>query len=223
MNHRSSTSTLALFLAALALGSCSVMDPFDDDDSARVPVDPDLRLHVRNARTNLPLLSPEKRAVVEPLLVTHEQAIREYDRLMAMGQTRRAAYAPLLGAGAYVVGNDVTGVGVADDVALPFLAVGAVVVAAVTSAPASTKALQRALDKVRDSGQNLSRVYSRVDESSEPIAAPGTREHCIDRYVDCQLNARRGYSRGGCQMCMDWCMGGGFIWPDKRVCRYKDR
>ena len=221
MNHRSSTAILALSLAAFALGSCSVVDAFDEDDSARIPVDPDLRLHVRNARSKLPLLPPEKRAIIEPLLVIHEQAIRAYDRLMAKGQTRRAAYAPLLGAGAYVMADDVTGVGVADDVALPFLAIGAVVVAAATSAPASNKALRSALDKIRDSGQDLSIVFSRVDESSEPIAPPGTRQHCIDTYVDCQLNARRGYRRGGCQTCMDWCTGQGFVWPEKNACNYK--
>lgn len=137
---------------------------------------------------------------------------------MARGQTRRAMQGPLYGAGAYVIANDMTGVGVADDVAIPFLALGAVAVVLATTAPASSRALQRALDDVKGSATTVSEVFSRVEDNDKPIAAPGSRQHCIDMYVDCKLNARRGFR--GCQACMDWCMGAPYRWPETKACDY---
>ena len=51
---------------------------------------------------------------------------------------------------------------------------------------------------------------------------PGTREHCIELYVDCQQNAVRGFDVRGCQPCMDQCMGDEYRWPKGEGCNYRE-
>ena len=220
---------LLLTVAAASQLSCTGEPGPLGEDGRRVDLPHDLRVYARDARVKLTLLGPADRAKIEPLLRAHERAIVRYDRLMARGQTRRSMMAPLLGTGAYVVLNDATGVGIADDVLLPFLALGAVAVTLATRPSASNQALSSAYQDVKDSAIAVSDAMNNatangIDQAmSESIAEPGTRQHCIDRYVDCKNNAARGFDTRKCQGCMDLCMGGDYEWPDISGCDYQRR
>lgn len=48
-----------------------------------------------------------------------------------------------------------------------------------------------------------------------------SRQDCIDKYVDCQMNARRGFSRNRCQVCMNRCIANDFVWPKTSECNYR--
>ena len=209
--------TALLCLAMLAETSCSIFEP-----EKRIPLTQDLRIYASQARARVSRLSPRQRAVVEPALRAHEHAIARYDRLMAQGQSRRRLQAPLIATGAFIVADDVTGFGVADDVVLPFLALAAVAAALATDAPASGKALQDAYQSVRDTAEQVSKALesSPVDDSSSTEASKGTRQTCIDLYVDCQENGHRSFHRSGCQRCMDLCMGNEYNWPTDDDCDY---
>lgn len=231
---------LAVFLAASLL-SCDSSDLTGlelNDEPNRVELTDDLRDYARQARANLARMTAEQRADIEPLLADHESAVARFDRLMAMGQTRRAVLSPLVGMGAYMVLNDSTGVGVADDVLLPFIALGLVAGKMATSPPASGGALLRAYDQVRSTAEAVSQKIEEIqnygvaeaqgteaqgitEARSESQAMPGTREHCIAMYVDCKQNASRGFDLRRCQPCMDLCLGSDdFTWPRTAGCKY---
>ncbi|MEM9489410.1 MAG: hypothetical protein AAGC55_09710 [Myxococcota bacterium] len=205
------------------------MTEADDEDEAyevagaqqRVVFDRDLRVYAAEARRNLARLPAQERAALEPALVGHERALRRYDELAGRGRARQAALAPLVATGAFVLGNDATGVGLVDDVTLPFIALGLVAVVLATSAPASEGELGRARAAVVSSAQAVGRAMAKARLAGQSLSAPGTRQVCIDLYVDCQLNSRRGFPRRQCQACMDLCLGGGNIWPDSVECRFR--
>jgi hypothetical protein len=214
----------------------------DHDDGARVMLDRDLRDYAADARAKLHLLPSETRALVEPVLAAHEKAIARYDRLMNRGQTRQAVMTPLVGLGTFIVANDATGAGVADDVALPFLALGALAVALATSSPANKGALADAYADVMNTASDVTNVFrqngiedmmnsasstldehasqSKSESKSEVQSEPGTRQYCIDEYVNCKQDAVRGYSRGACQVCMDKCLVNEYEWPEDAQCDY---
>ena len=217
--------TGALLLAALVLAAgCGAMEVHDRP----VPLDRDLREYAREARANLALLPEEQRRVVAPVLARHERAIARYDELLAQGDTRRTVQAPMVVAGAYFVGNDATGVGVADDVLLPFVALGVLATHLATDPPASSQALREGYQAVMLSAQVVRDVMERLQAlgvtAAMSIAEVGTRQHCIDRYVDCQQNARKGFNRDLCQGCMDKCIvSDRFEWPQGGQCEYRQR
>ena len=215
-----------MIIAALGQSSCGLLN---GDDDGRIPLDQDLRVYARSARAHLVHLTPGQRAVLEPRLRAHEQAIARYDRLMARGQTRRAVQAPLMATGAFLVADDVTGFGVANDVAIPFVALGVVAATLATSAPASDRVLRDAYRDVVDTAQAVSDSLASVgvddpaSSESEAAAQPGTREWCIERYTECQETAPRGFSLRNCEPCMRKCMAQGNEWPETTECDYKRR
>ena len=163
----------------------------------------------------------------------HDRDVANYDRLMAQGQTRRAIMTPLVGAGAFVFANDSTGVGVADDVLLPFLALGAVASVLATQPPASGRALSSAYTEVQDTAKAVSDTIRDIQNhgvsqaqgidraQNQSSALPRTRQYCINLYVDCKDNAARGFDARRCQACMDRCTGNKNQWPKDDGCNYR--
>ena len=60
-----------------------------------------------------------------------------------------------------------------------------------------------------------------TSSSTDGEAEAGTRQICIDGYVDCQQNGQRSFPRSRCQACMDLCMGGNYTWPVTDDCNYR--
>lgn len=110
-------------------------------------------------------LDEQERRSLDEALTQAEGALRRYEELARRGSARKEAMAPLLIAGGGILADDVTGVGVADDVLLPFIALGAVVAYIGTHASASdaelNNAWQAVLDKLTATGQVAERVASR--------------------------------------------------------------
>ncbi len=211
---------LMLMLASLLAGQVGCLDPPTPDGEARVPIDGDMRDYARQARANLIHLPPEDRKRVEPALAAHERAIARYDRLMARGETRRKLQEPLIATGAFLLADDVTGIGVADDVALPFLALGVLGTALVTSGPANSQALEEAHSQVLETGRRVSDALRGL-QASGIRAEPGTREFCIERYVQCQQTAPRGFPLSRCKDCMNNCIVHEFRWPRTPECDFE--
>jgi hypothetical protein len=110
-------------------------------------------------------LDDSERRSLDEALTQAENALKRYEELARRGNARKEAMAPLLIAGGGILADDATGVGVADDVLLPFIALGAVVAYVSTQASASDAELNNAWKAVRDkltaTGQVAERVASR--------------------------------------------------------------
>ena len=206
-----------LCLALAGLCACSV----GAATTGQAPtLDPVWRTYGQNVRAHLSSLTPEQRAAVEPFLEAHERTVADFDAMAGRGATRRAVQRPLLLLGAVLMADDSSGFGLIDDLALPFVGAALAATMMTTAAPATSTEQTHALDAVTASGQVLADIMQHLASGVvASIAAPGTRQHCIDKYVDCQLNARRNFSRRGCQPCMDQCLGQGYQWPP--TCDYK--
>ena len=115
------------------------------------------------------------------------------------------------------------GVGIADDLLLPFVAVGLVAAIILTNPPASSMAQKHAYEEVADSAQVVSEAMMSTVfvVGTEITSMAGERQFCIDSYVDCQVNGRKGFPRSACQPCMDQCLGQGFFWPKTPGCKYR--
>lgn len=104
-------SVVLALAGAVMLASCATLEEAVEDlgDSEVIKLDDDLRTYAREARANLARLPAAHRAAVEPVLATHEAALRRFDRISAMGQTRKAVQTPLLAVGATLVLDDASG------------------------------------------------------------------------------------------------------------------
>lgn len=81
-------------------------------------------------------LGEADRQVLSSKLSEAERALVQFDELLARGQGRAATTAPLMAAGGTLVLDDATGVGAADDVLLPFVALGLLATYLFTEPPA---------------------------------------------------------------------------------------
>lgn len=110
-------------------------------------------------------LDEQERRSLDEALTQAENALRHYEELARRGSARKEAMAPLLIAGGGLLADDATGVGVADDVLLPFIALGAVVAYVSTQASASDVEFNNAwtavLDKLTATRQIAERVAAR--------------------------------------------------------------
>lgn len=108
-------------------------------------------------------LSEEEIGEVSAAISSAESAIREAERVASAGSTMRAGAGIALGATAVLVADDMTGIGVADDVAIPFtllaagvLAVGAAIVAS------STLEIQCSQQSARDAVTEVIRAIGQI-------------------------------------------------------------
>ena len=110
-------------------------------------------------------LDEQERRSLDEALTQAENALKRYEDLARRGNARKEAMAPLVIAGGGILADDATGVGVADDVLLPFIALGAVVAYVRTRASASdaelNSAWQAVLDKLTATSQAAERVAAR--------------------------------------------------------------
>lgn len=96
-------------------------------------------------------LEDEQRSLLEARLVQVDSALSRFERLAASGEERTRQMQPLMVAGTALVADDVSGVGAADDVLLPFVALATLIVHVRTRAPASDLELQAAMNQLEAS------------------------------------------------------------------------
>lgn len=109
-------------------------------------------------------LDADQRQRLAAALSEAEAATARYARLSQQGDARQAALAPLAVAAGAVVADDVSGVGAADDVLLPFIGIAALVALCTTHRPADKVELDEAWQKVIVSLTTLARVTEAVTE-----------------------------------------------------------
>lgn len=147
-------------------------------------------------------------------------ALSTYQLIRGRGATRGAIMAPLRLSAAGILADDVTVIGVGDNVLLIPIALAAITTYAITDARASASELGQAWNQVLNQSGELGKAVS----AAMAAAAVGTRQHCIDLYVDCQQTAVRGFPLERCFACMELCTGSGeYRWPDRDDCKYKKR
>ena len=88
------------------------------------------------------------RPILEPQVIATEQALFQYKQLASQGGARKKAATPLWVAGGIILGDDVTGIGVADDPLLLVVALGLAATYIITTAPPGQTQLDEAWGKV---------------------------------------------------------------------------
>ena len=218
---------LALALSALLGCGASVVE---NQRVTYIDLPGDLRGYARDARATLPDLDDRRRVLLEPALDHLDAAIAAFDDLSSQGGTRERLRTPVIGVAVGLTADDLTGYGLANDVVLPFLAVGVLAITLSTDAPASENTLHIAREQVLTAARRVKEamestrttgVGTSVGLQSAATAAPGTRQGCIDLYVDCQQNAPWPFDLRKCQPCMDKCLANGYRWPTDPGCHYR--
>lgn len=107
-------------------------------------------------------LSPEDRQRLTRAVEEADEASARYLQLLKQGDARAEAMAPLAVAGGGVALDDATGVGVADDVLLPFIGIAILVAYCRTQSPASSTELATAWEEVIRRLEALARVADQI-------------------------------------------------------------
>jgi hypothetical protein len=143
----------------------------------------------------------------------------------------------LIAAGAFMIKDDASGFGVADNVALPFVAIGIVGVTLLTASPAARDELTRGYRDVLDTAAELGKAM----EASRPSDPSWQRARARERaretpdvqegYDACRAflqaclavpAARGGLPTTRCFDCYRQCRGSGTgTWPRLRQCKFK--
>lgn len=151
---------------------------------AQAPATKDVdAIHLRLVQARAKLLRPDfgltpaEQDILLMKLAKAETALQNYERLSQRGRVRHAATAPLYVAGSGLVADDLTGVGTADDVLLPLIALGVLATSLLTQRPALPGELDiawrdtlAALDAVSQAATLMSA------NKAKPQEQPGTVE-----------------------------------------------
>jgi len=121
------------------------------------------RLALNAAQKNM---APAAWSTLDTALREAELAFATYVDLALRDQDRERALAPLAAAGAVVVADDVTGVGVADDVLLPLLGLAAAVTLFRTNAAATPSELTNAWRRV---GERIDAFRKALERTVRPL------------------------------------------------------
>lgn len=126
-------SVLALILVGLSVStgvtSAGVVPP--PRPRIEVPTVDDVaavRRHLDAARAALGRVTAERRALLAGKLAKAEAALSRFERLADANRSRRRGHRAIYAAGAMILADDLSGVGAADDVVLPSLAIALLVV-----------------------------------------------------------------------------------------------
>ena len=106
--------------------------------------------------------STQEQTILSQKLSNAEQAFERYVSLAEQGKARDAATLPLYAAGAVLVGDDASGVGVADDVLLPFVGIALLAAYVATLPPPTEREISAAWAGVITSFQALAQAVADV-------------------------------------------------------------
>lgn len=208
------TRVAALFLLVVSAGCGGANgNGWDSKYTPEPPTDSDiqeLRGRVQAARDALRHVPAERRPKLEAAVAQAEASLGRFESLSRKGARRKKATGFLYMAGAATIANDPSGVGLADNVLVPFIILGIIATHLATDAPAPPRELAQAWDDVI---RSLEAVGAAAAATS---AIHVDRSDCIENYVQCQESELARVKSGGrsqCQACLDIRKQDGW-WPD---------
>jgi hypothetical protein len=206
-----------LLLIIIALQACGANGHgWNSQHTPEPPTDSDLaelRARVDAAASALRDLPVAHRQQLEAAVAQAATSLRRLEDLSRKGARRKKATGLLYMAGVATIANDPTGIGLADNVLLPFIGLGILATYLAMEAPAPPRELTQAWEEV------IGRLDA-VGKAAEAIRAERLpdvpRSDCIANYVRCQESglSRIKYSgQSQCHICLDACKRVG-AWPD---------
>lgn len=201
--------------------------------SAAVPTAADLaeiRGRIQAAEAAISELSPQDRTSMRQAITRAKSALERYERLASQGATRQRRAGQIYVAGAVVVADDVSGLGAADDVLLPFLALGLIATHLVTEAPAPPADLAQAWGDVIASLDAIGKTAEAIRTAGQRVSPIPPMDHCIAHLGMCletPLGRPHSGGRWGHSICVDCneiCRRSPTGWPastgDGKDCRW---
>lgn len=172
-------------------------------------------------------LSKEHRQSLLAGLDATEKALEQYEKLRCQRARRQEVTRPLYVAGAAVLIDDVSGVGVLDDALVPFIGLGILGAYPVTRPPVSPADLNHSWMEVVTALEEVGHVAAGIAAGSRSIPS---RKNCRQHLIQCLRTSlgRPGSGRSPnhsiCADCFERCRSG--EWPDvghdKKDCRWWD-
>lgn len=163
MLRHSAILTCLMVLLPIAARAQSVAQPAKHPSSVLADIQGKLLLARRSLESPMgATLDAEQRQRLFSALIDAEAAVTRYTQLSQQGDARQIAMAPLAVAGAGVVADDATGVGVGDDVLLPFIGIAMLAAYCKTASPASNKELAIAWQEVIGRLDALTRITDQI-------------------------------------------------------------
>jgi hypothetical protein len=227
MNGRTRRRVFAVLIAALVAVQCGCGSQILNEDTFEAQGDAELEAKARMQHwvavaavwVEHAAAPREHRARVSEAIGHMRAALSRYDGLRSRGATRAVIMAGVDASAGAIIADDATGVGVGDDILLVPLALTAAATHLVADARATEHELAQAWNEVLSASGEVGRAV----EAALAAAGIQTRDDCINSYVDCQNNARRGFPLRLCQVCMRRCIVDEFRWTKDRECDYKQR
>ena len=199
---------------------------------AVAPTDADLaaiwgRLHA--AQAALPDLPPEERERMRQALARAEVALARYEHLAAQGAVRQRRTGQIYMAGSFVVANDASGIGAADDWVIPFLILGLIATHLTTEAPAPPADLTQGWAEVI-AGLNAVGKAAEGIRAGQRVSPMPPMDNCVSHLGMCletPLGRPHSGGRWGHSICVDCneiCRRSPTGWPastgDGKDCRW---
>jgi hypothetical protein len=152
------------------------------------PTDADLaairgRLHA--AQAALRDLPPEERGRMSQALASAEVALARYEHLASQGAVRQRRTGQIYMAGSFVVANDATGVGAADDWVIPFLILGLIATHLTTEAPAPPADLTQAWGDVIAGLDAVGKAAEGIRAGSRRVSPMPPMDNCTVHLQEC--------------------------------------
>lgn len=156
-------------------------------------------------------------------LARAEVALALYEHLASQGAVRQRRIGQIYTAGGFVVANDATGVGAADDWLIPFLVLGLIANHLTTEAPAPPADLTQAWAEVIAGLDAVGKTAEAIRTASQRVSPMPPMDDCTAHMSRClgtplgEKNSGGKWGRSICSDCLEVCRGSGF-WP--RTTRY---
>lgn len=209
---------IAHTIAIALVSSCGIdaHGPDPDIRSATIEQKATIERYLRAAEDTLPKVPAASQHALSNALLRARSALDSYDQLARQGSSRRQAHNALYVTGVALIADDASGVGIADNVLLPFVALGIVAVHLTQKAPAPPQELSQAWNEVIDSFAEVGQLAG--TEIRQALESVPPMDHCIEHYGLCLTTPLGIRNSGGrwrhsiCQDCLDICHGSGH-WP----------
>lgn len=177
----------------------------------------EIRGRIQAAEAAVSDLPPQDRAPMRQAISRAKSTLQDYERLAAKGATRQRRVGQIYVAGAVIVADDVSGLGAADDVLLPFLALGLLATHLITEAPAPPADLAQAwgdviagLDAVGKAAEGI-RAGQRVSPMPPMDNCTAHLQECLGTSLG-DTHSGGTWGRSICRDCFDVCRGARH-WP----------
>jgi hypothetical protein len=122
---------------------------------------------------------------MEEAIARAETALDRYEGLASKGAARQRRVGRIYLVGSFVVANNATGIGVADDVLIPFLILGFIATHLTTEAPAAPAALSQAWGEVIAGLDAVGQVAEGIRTASQRVSPMSPMDDCTIHLQEC--------------------------------------